>query len=60
MPRLVHPETGGEFDAPERSVPLWQRSGWAVKDDPAGGGQPAPGKSTSAAGKTAEVPKQES
>lgn len=31
---MYHPETGGEFDAPERAVPLWQRSGWAVKEPP--------------------------
>jgi hypothetical protein len=59
MTRLAHPETGGEFDAPDRAVPLWLRSGWTVKEPEGGGGQP-PGKSKSAAGNTAEVPKQES
>lgn len=61
MTMLVHPDTGQEFDALPRSVPLYQRSGWAVKETPVAGGQPpAGGKSTSAAGNTAEVPKQES
>ena len=56
MTWLTHPESGGEFDAPERSVPLYLRSGWTVKE-PAGG-QPA-GKSKPAAGSTAEVTKPE-
>jgi hypothetical protein len=58
MPRLAHPESGGEFDAPDRAVPLYLRSGWTVKDSGAGGGQPA-GKSKPAAGTTAEVTKPE-
>jgi hypothetical protein len=56
MPRLTHPETGLEFDAPDRSVPTWQRSGWVLKNPP-----PAPAESSkngkAAAGTTAEVPK---
>lgn len=47
MTRLVHPETGAEFDAPERAVPVWQRSGWAVK------GAPQPAGKTKAAGSPA-------
>ena len=57
MPVMVHPETGGEFDAPDRGVEVYQRSGWVLKNPPPA---PAAGKSTSAAGTTAEVPKQES
>lgn len=26
--RLYHPVSGGEFDAAERAVEQWQRSGW--------------------------------
>jgi hypothetical protein len=26
--RLYHPETGGEFTAPDSAVPQWARSGW--------------------------------
>ena len=60
MTVLVHPETGGEFDAPERAVDLYARAGWVRKD--AAGGQAAsstpdeggPGKK--AAGKSAGGP----
>jgi hypothetical protein len=31
--RLVHPGTGGEFDAPASSVPMWRRAGWAKPED---------------------------
>lgn len=31
--RLVHPRSGGEFDADERSVPQWLRSGWVPAAD---------------------------
>ena len=39
MTVLVHPETGGEFDAPERAVGIYARGGWVRKD--AAGGQAA-------------------
>lgn len=53
MTRLVHPETGGEFDAPPSAVPTYQRAGWAIKDQaPA---KPAP---KTAAGPSAEAPKE--
>lgn len=39
MTVLVHPDTQGEFDAPERAVELYARSGWVPKD--AAGGQAA-------------------
>jgi hypothetical protein len=55
MPRLRHPETGGEFDAPDRAVQTYLRSGWTVKDTTAGG-RP---QSTPAAGTTAEVTEQD-
>jgi hypothetical protein len=54
--RLRHPETGGEFDAPERSVPVWQRSGWTRVDQPPAA--PAPGgkqqQADTSAGKSGE------
>jgi hypothetical protein len=31
--RLVHPVTGQSFDASERGVPTWLRSGWARPED---------------------------
>ena len=32
MTVLVHPHTGGEFDAPERAVGIYARAGWVRKD----------------------------
>ena len=60
MTVLVHQGTGGEFDAPERAVEIYARSGWVRKD--AANGQAAshtpveggPGKK--AAGKSAGGP----
>jgi hypothetical protein len=55
--RLVHPETGGEFNAPESAVPIWQRSGWVTADQAQAQAGQAAGKS--AAGNTATNTSQE-
>jgi hypothetical protein len=31
--RLYHPESGGEFTAPDSAVPQWLRSGWVPLAD---------------------------
>jgi hypothetical protein len=60
MTVLIHPGTGGEFDAPPRAVGLYARSGWVRKD--AANGQAAsqappdedtPGSKKTAAAETA-------